>query len=127
MELAKVQMPEADGDPARVATTQAVLGTVLDALFRLLHPFVPFVTETLWTALTGGESLVIADWPTPSGRRKDWRRPRWVADVDQLVTEIRRFRADQGLPPAKRVPADSFDRGGEVTRPAPRCWPPPDR
>ena len=42
-------------------TTRAVLGTVLDALLRLLHPFVPFVTEALWTALTGGETLVIAD------------------------------------------------------------------
>ena len=40
----------------RIRTTQQVLGTVLDGLFRLLHPFVPFVTETLWTALTGGES-----------------------------------------------------------------------
>ena len=116
VELAKVQMPRTDADPARVASTQAVLGTVLDALFRLLHPFIPFVTETLWTALTGGESLVIADWPTPSGRRKDLAAAGWVADIDKLVTEIRRFRADQGLPPAQRVPAQiTFDRGGEVT------------
>ena len=88
-----------------MATTQQVLGTVLDGLLRLLHPFVPFVTETLWTSLTGGE--------TPGDRRlADAVRPvqgrgrrGWVADVDRLVTEIRRFRADQGVPPTKRVPA----------------------
>ena len=51
--------------------TTAVLGTVLDALLRLLHPVMPFVTEMLWKTLTGGESVVIADWP---------RRPasRWI-------------------------------------------------
>ena len=45
------------GEPRRDGT-RAVLGHVLDALLRLLHPVVPFVTETLWTALTGGESVV---------------------------------------------------------------------
>jgi valyl-tRNA synthetase len=105
LELAKVQMPAAGGDPERVSTTQQVLGTVLDGLLRLLHPFVPFVTETLWTSLTGGESLMIADWPTPTGRSRDAAAAGWVADVDRLVTEIRRFRADQGVPPTKRVPA----------------------
>ena len=48
LELAKVQMR---GEAARRRTTPAtVLGTVLDALLRLLHPFVPFVTESLWTS-----------------------------------------------------------------------------
>ena len=51
VELAKVQL--ADG--ARRHTT-AVLAAVLDTLLKLLHPVMPFVTETLWKALTGGES-----------------------------------------------------------------------
>jgi len=105
LELAKLQMPAGGADPDRVATTQQVLGVVLDGLLRLLHPFVPFVTETLWTSLTGGESLMIADWPTPSARTTDSAAAGWVADVDRLVTEIRRFRADQGVPLTKRVPA----------------------
>jgi len=77
----------------------------LDNLFRLLHPFVPFVTETLWTSLTGGESLVIANWPKPSGRVKDPAAEQWLANTDDLATQLRRFRADQGLPPSQRVPA----------------------
>ena len=46
----------------RAGQTQQVLGHVLDALLRLLHPAMPFVTEVLWTALTGRDSVVIADW-----------------------------------------------------------------
>ena len=42
----------------------AVLGHVLDATLRLLHPYIPFVTEELWKTLTGGESIVVASWPT---------------------------------------------------------------
>ncbi|HEY5116971.1 MAG TPA: class I tRNA ligase family protein, partial [Nakamurella sp.] len=109
LELAKIQIAGAATDTAagadRVDTTRAVLGTVLDALLRLLHPFVPYVTETLWTSLTGGESLVIASWPQPSGRSGEPSASSWVADAQALVTEIRRFRADQSLAPSRKVPA----------------------
>jgi valyl-tRNA synthetase len=46
-----------------------VLGYLLDRLLRLLHPVIPFVTEELWTALTGGPSVVTAAWPGRAGRR----------------------------------------------------------
>ena len=105
LELAKVQITGTADGPARSTTTGAVLGTVLDALLKLLHPFVPFVTETLWTALSAQESLVIAPWPTVSGRSADSAAAAWVEDVQLLITEIRRFRSDQGLPPSRRVPA----------------------
>ncbi|WP_424213775.1 valine--tRNA ligase [Streptomyces sp. BI20] len=81
-----------------------VLGEVLDTMLRLLHPVVPFVTETLWTTLTGGESVVVADWPTDSGFR-DEAAEREIGEVVKLVTEIRRFRADQGLQAGQKVPA----------------------
>ena len=71
---------------------------------RLLHPVVPFVTETLWTTLTGGESVVIAEWPTDSGFR-DADAEREIETVQSVITEVRRFRADQGLQPGQRVPA----------------------
>ncbi|MFG1771731.1 class I tRNA ligase family protein [Nocardia salmonicida] len=47
--------------------SRRVLGHVLDTLLRLLHPLGPFVTEMLWTTLTGEESVVIASWPQDSG------------------------------------------------------------
>ena len=99
LELAKVQLAEG------VSHTTAVLAAVLDTLLKLLHPVMPFVTETLWKGLTGGESVVIADWPEPSGMALDHAAAQRVADLQKLVTEIRRFRSDQGLADRQKVPA----------------------
>ncbi|HEY4460950.1 MAG TPA: valine--tRNA ligase [Pseudonocardiaceae bacterium] len=103
LELAKVQIAESD---QRAESTRAVLGHVLDVLFRLLHPVMPFVTETLWTTLTGGESLVVAAWPTVSGATPDADATQRVESMQKLITEVRRFRSDQGLAPKKRVPTE---------------------
>jgi valyl-tRNA synthetase len=65
---------------------------------------VPFLTETLWTTLTGGESLVVADWPEDSGFR-DPAAEAEIAEVQRLVTEVRRFRTQQGLQDTQKVPA----------------------
>ena len=104
LELAKVQLG------AGLGHTKAVLAAVLDTLLKLLHPVMPFVTEVLWKALTGGapekpESLVIAAWPQPSGIALDPVAAQRIADLQKLVTEIRRFRSDQGLADRQRVPA----------------------
>ena len=88
-----------------ITHTTAVLAAVLDTLLKLLHPVMPFVTETLWKALTGGESLVIAQWPTPSGFAPDQAAAQRIADMQKLVTEVRRFRSDQGLADRQKVPA----------------------
>lgn len=100
LELAKVQLAgEPDGP------TNAVLAAVLDALLKLLHPVMPFVTETLWKTLTGGESVVIAQWPAASGIALDSVAAQRIADMQRLITEVRRFRSDQGLNDRQRVPA----------------------
>ncbi|MEV3930351.1 valine--tRNA ligase [Streptomyces sp. NPDC049944] len=93
----------AGGRPAEVSGR--VLGEVLDVMLRLLHPIVPFVTEALWTALTGRESIVIAEWPSDSGFRDD-AAEKEIELVQQVVTEVRRFRNDQGLQPGQKVPAE---------------------
>jgi valyl-tRNA synthetase len=85
--------------------SRRVLGHVLDQLLRLLHPVIPFVTEELWTALTGGESVVIAPWPVPDPARHDPAAEAEVSTLQRVVTEVRRFRADQGLKPGQRVAA----------------------
>ncbi|MGZ4601991.1 MAG: valine--tRNA ligase, partial [Kineosporiaceae bacterium] len=85
--------------------TRRVLGEVLDVVLRLLHPVTPFVTEALWTELTGRESVVIAPWPVVPASFADADAEREVAALQELVTEVRRFRSDQGLRPGRRVPA----------------------
>ena len=99
LELAKVQLAEG------VSHTTAVLAAVLDTLLKLLHPVMPFVTEVLWKQLTGGESLVIADWPSISNVSSDSVAAQRISDMQKLVTEVRRFRSDQGLADRQKVPA----------------------
>ena len=99
VELAKVQVSQG------YSHTPAVLAAVLDTLLKLLHPVMPFVTETLWKTLTGAESVVIADWPVASAHTADATATRRIADMQKLVTEVRRFRSDQGLADRQKVPA----------------------
>jgi valyl-tRNA synthetase len=101
LELAKVPLTSAD--PQAAETTRRVLGFVLDQLLRLLHPVIPFVTEELWAALTGEDSIMIASWPAFSF--SDPGAEAEMSSVMRLVTEVRRFRSDQGLRPAQRVAA----------------------
>lgn len=121
VELAKAQL--ADG----ISHTTAVLAAVLDTLLRLLHPVIPFVTETLWRTLTGGESLLLADWPQPSGLGLDEVSAQRIADMQKLVTEVRRFRSDQGLRDRQKVPArlsgiDQADLATQVAAVTSQAW-----
>ena len=101
LELAKVPLTSDEAGAAE--TTRQVLGFVLDQLLRLLHPVMPFVTEELWTALTGEDSVMVAPWPTFS--YGDPAAEAEISSLMRLVTEIRRFRSDQGLRPGQRVAA----------------------
>ena len=86
------------------AASQRVLGHVLDQLMRVLHPVMPFITEELWCTLTGGQSLVVANWPEFNSSHIDKKSESLVAALQEVVTEVRRFRNDQGLKPAQKVP-----------------------
>jgi len=101
LELSKLPLRAGGSDAARV---QAVLGHLFDVLLRMLHPIIPFVTEELWTSLTGKPTVTTAAWPAPGGRR-DGAAESEIARVQELVREVRRFRAEQGLRPGQTVPA----------------------
>jgi valyl-tRNA synthetase len=101
LELAKV--PLTGDDPEAAETARQVLGFALDQLLRLLHPVIPFVTDELWTALTGEDSVMVAPWPTFSFA--DRAAEAELESLMRLVTEVRRFRSDQGLRPGQRVAA----------------------
>jgi valyl-tRNA synthetase len=101
LELAKTSL----ADERTAATTRRVLGEVLDVLLRLLHPIVPFVTETLWTELTGAESVVIASWPQADPARHDDAEEDEVSDMKLTVGMLRQFLSGQGVKPSQRIPA----------------------
>ena len=84
--------------------TKRVLGYVLDQLFRLMHPVMPFITEQMWTTLTGGESLVVAQWPVANPAHVDKKAENLVSQLQEIITEVRRFRNDQGIKTSLKLP-----------------------
>jgi valyl-tRNA synthetase len=91
-------------DQAAKSEAQAVLSYVLDETYKLLHPFMPFMTEELW-ALTAEQRtslLCHAPWPQLS-----FSDPDAAADINWLidsVTSIRSIRAEMNVPPATQAP-----------------------
>ena len=102
VELAKTPLQHGG---AEAENTRAVLGHALDVTLRLLHPVIPFVTEELWLILTGRESITIAPWPAIETRLEDGAAEETIVELQTVITEIRRFRSEQGLKPAQRVAA----------------------
>ncbi len=97
----------AGDDEAAKAESQAVMAHVLDEIFKLLHPMMPFMTEELW-AQTAGEGmaretlLCHAAWPTP-----DFEDAEAAAEINwliDLVSGIRSVRSEMNVPPAATAP-----------------------
>ena len=93
------------------AESKRVLGHVLDQLLRLMHPVMPFLTEELWCTFTGGETLVTSNWPKTDPSIRDENSKAIVAQLQELITEIRRFRNDQGIKTTAKVSANLNNLG----------------
>jgi valyl-tRNA synthetase len=99
LELSKEAFASGTGQDSK-----RVLGYVLDQLLRIMHPIMPFITEELWTTLTDGESLVIAEWPKSNPSHRDADGEKLILQVQEVITEVRRFRNDQGIKASQRIP-----------------------
>ncbi|MFN3596120.1 MAG: valine--tRNA ligase [Rubricoccaceae bacterium] len=88
--------------------TIAFAAEAFETLLRLLHPFMPFLTEELWWKLRprgAGEALIRAAWPAPDEAETDAEAARTFALVQGIVTGIRSVRARYNVPPAQRLRA----------------------
>jgi valyl-tRNA synthetase len=104
VELAKLRLYGEDGAPRR--TAQFVLWTVLEQALRLLHPFMPFITEELWQRLPGsGESIAVATWPQPRLQAHDARAEEDMRALREIITCMRRLRSEMGVRPDVRLDA----------------------
>jgi valyl-tRNA synthetase len=85
--------------------TRAVAGWVLDQILVMLHPFMPFITEELWSKMGEREhELIVAKWPMADARALD---PSAAEEIDwliRLVSEIRAARTELNVPPGARLP-----------------------
>jgi valyl-tRNA synthetase len=108
VELAKPRLA-ADGEDARRAG--AVLAYALDVTLRLLHPVMPFVTDELGRALRDVDTITLGPWPAERPDDLDERAEAGMADLQEVIAAVRRFRAEHGVPPSRHprlriVPAD---------------------
>jgi valyl-tRNA synthetase len=91
-------------DPARKAAAQATLAEVFGRVLRLLHPFMPFVTEELWHKLPGAEgSIMSAAWPAGSPEEDDPRAEAAMALVMEAISAVRNIRGEMGVAPGQEV------------------------
>ena len=113
--------------PSRGSTTSSRAATwrapcsaqTFDVALRLLHPVMPFVTETLWKRLPGhgaDASISVAPWPRPDDRATDDEALAGFAEIQLIVTSMRQLRADAGVHPgqnaiARLTTADATTRG----------------
>jgi valyl-tRNA synthetase len=105
IECAKV--PLTGKDENAKARTRGILVHVFDNALRLLHPFVPFVTEEVWQhlphPLSDPPALIVARWPRPG--RVDETALADFAHLMELIRALRNVRSEKNVPPAKKIPA----------------------
>jgi valyl-tRNA synthetase len=120
IEWVKPELQSADRERATVAWKN--LFAAFDAALRLLHPFMPFLTEELWHQLpqrAGAKSIALDHFPEAHAH---WKNAKAAGDVDtiqEVVTALRNIRGELKLDPKKRVAADfstSDARAGELVQ-----------
>lgn len=108
IELVKPRFRGDAGEASRDAAASTLV-EVLDGVFRLLHPFMPFVTETLWRRLPvrvgeeRPESLVVASWPERRPEREDGEAEAGIAALQELIGAVRTLRSEYNVPPAEKL------------------------
>jgi valyl-tRNA synthetase len=93
-------------DPERKKTVQYVLWHVLEQLLRLLHPFMPFISEEIWQALPGTKavrSIMLSEYPEPAASREYPEAAANMEKVMAVIGGIRNIRGEMEVPPSREI------------------------
>ncbi len=102
IEMAK--LPLYGEEEAAKKTTRSVLAYVLEGTMKLLHPFMPFVTETIWQHLPHeGESITVAQWPVIREDLADKEAAEQMRQLVEIIRSVRNIRAEVNTPLSKKV------------------------
>ena len=102
IEIAKPRLNS--GDPVQADTARRVLVHVLSEALKLLHPFMPFITEELYQALPGsGETIMTAAWPTPNEAFSWPEEEEAFEKVMDYIKAVRTMRTEMNVHPAKKT------------------------
>jgi valyl-tRNA synthetase len=89
-------------DEAVKAETRGMTAWAMEHILRLLHPFMPFITEYLWRQ-THSDLLILADWPAPHTELADAASSREIEGVIDLITRVRVVRTEMNVPPGAKI------------------------
>jgi valyl-tRNA synthetase len=102
IEMAK--LPLYGEDEAAKKTTRSILAYVLDNTMRLLHPFMPFITEEIWQNLPHeGESITVAKWPEVNDEYTDHEAAAEMKLLVEIIRSVRNSRAEVNTPLSKKI------------------------
>jgi valyl-tRNA synthetase len=107
------------GEEDRKTTAKYVLWTVLEHLLRLLHPFMPFITEEIWQTLPGAkstESIMTAEYPKP---KPEWDFQAGAGEMElvmEVIRGIRNIRGEMEVPPSREIRAILICNSEESSR-----------
>ena len=102
IEMAK--LPLYGEDEAAKKTTRSILAYVLDQTMRLLHPFMPFITEEIWQNLPhNGESITVASWPAVVPEFSDEQAAAEMKLLMEMIRSVRNIRAEVNTPMSKKI------------------------
>jgi valyl-tRNA synthetase len=102
IEMAKSRLYNKENATERT-TAQYVIWYVLENTLKLLHPFMPFITETIWQHLPHeGHSIMIAEWPTADSTLLDETVEEQMNTIMDMIKAIRNMRAEVNVPPGKK-------------------------
>jgi valyl-tRNA synthetase len=103
IEMVKPVLLGRHGDDADKRNARRVLLEVLDRSLRLLHPFMPFITDEIWQKLGGVEpSIMVAPYPIVEEVMEDAQAERLMSAVKAITTAVRNVRAERGFTPKDR-------------------------
>jgi valyl-tRNA synthetase len=106
-------------DKKRRVLTQRTLLEVLDAILRMLHPFMPFITEEIWQQLPGrkeNESIMMAEFPRPHPRYDKEKAADRMGLIIEVITALRNIRGEMNLPPGEQIVALLRSKNEEVRK-----------
>ncbi len=115
IELTKTRLYGEDEESKLVS--QQVLVYVLDQVLRLMHPFMPFITEEIWQAIPHeGEALIIASWPSYKEELNFKAEENAMESIMNAIRAVRNRRAEMNVPPSKKCSLYVVTEKGETFR-----------